>query len=157
GGLFRIRAGAPGDPLAITFHLGAREGLPNWVFQLYQTSDGRLWAGTAVGFAELYPDGDRAMRLFCLKHGLNYHESSALCEDPAGNLWLGSIAGAMKLSRNGFVTYGEDDGTGGTNAIFEDGDGSLCFRGAPPDPKKTYVTRLGCYDGERFRWFIPRE
>ena len=54
------------------------------------------------------------------KNGPDYHDITALGEDLAGNLWLGSYAGAMKLARNGFVTYDVQDGLLAINAIFSD-------------------------------------
>ncbi len=41
---------------------------------------------------------------------------------------MGSIEGAAKLARNGFVTYGEQDGILGVLAIFPDGAGGACFK-----------------------------
>jgi hypothetical protein len=78
----------------------------------------------------------------------------------------------MKLARDGFTTYGRDDGLASVMDVFEDGDGHLCFRGyafgragqtvlegaqipmaGPEEPSRH--NRLGCFDGHRFETFTP--
>ena len=99
---------------------------------------------------------------------------NALAEDLAGNLWLAvGHAGAMRLSREGFTTFGRADGLHSVYDVFEDRDGHLCFRGfVLGDPSTTSVfegaplplvsavdpfpwPRLGCFDGQRFEVFTP--
>src|SRR5207247_6109651 len=123
-----------------------------------------------------FPNGDtqgRHFRSYTTRNGLSYQEITALNEDLGGNLWVGTnSAGAMKLARNGFVTYGEQDALWDVAALFEDRTGSVCFKGAVlgnertsvfegakldllnPNPPNLYV-RFGCFDGQRFNWFKP--
>src|SRR4030095_9195288 len=107
-------------------------------------------------------------------NGLSYHEIAALGEDIGGNLWLGTnTAGAMKLSRGGFVTYDERDALVQVAAIFGDRRGHVCFKGNVPGDDRVSVfegakrellsktppvahQRVGCFDGERFSWFKPK-
>ena len=156
----------------LTFNDGSQHG---WINQIKQTSDRRYWAATAAGLIEFFPEPDHSGNLFnsyTERNGLAYHEITSLAEDSGGNLWLGSSAGAMKLARNGFITYGEQDGVTLVNAIFSDWRGRVCFRGYVPGQRslgqsggsranavqfesETPVTKLGCFDGRRFDWMIP--
>ena len=145
-----------------------------WVYEIFETADGTLWIGTHRGILELLPGSgeERTLLAFSTRNGLAHHEITALAEDVAGNLWLGtSSAGAMKLARAGFVSYGEDDGLVGVNAIFGDREAGVCFRaavignrqrsifeGARLDPLRSfdvYLARYGRFDGRRFTWLMP--
>lgn len=162
GGFFRFSADNTDKPPVVDITLSVRDGLPStWVFQLFETSAHRFWAATAQGLVEFFPGGDeqgRRLRPYGRRNGLSDHEITALSEDLGGNLWLGTDAtGAMKITRDGFTTYGEQDGIAIVNALFEDRAGDLCFRGvAPGDPTKaTSSVRYGCFDRRRFDWFLP--
>ena len=178
-GLFRFAAGeATRDPPRITLRLTARDGLPSgWISQVFQTSNGKFWAATSDGLIEFFPEGNgigQKFHAYSEKNGLSYHEVTALNEDAAGNLWLGSNAGAMKLARAGFITYGEPDGIALVNAIFGDQRGAVCFRGyVLGDGDRSLfeglkrdlvhpnlgepVMRLGCFNGQEFNWSLPNE
>jgi ligand-binding sensor domain-containing protein/two-component sensor histidine kinase len=151
-------------------------GLPtSWVFQLFEASDGRFWVATARGLVEFFPHANEQgrFRAFSARNGLTDYNITALAEDLGGNLWLGTYAaGAMKLTRGGFTTYGKQDAIETLNAIFEDRAGHLCFRGSVLGDARTSVfeggrldllrgdiahfhSRLGCFDGKRFDWFKP--
>jgi len=177
-GFFQFVVGATRTPSVATHFYTVKSGLPTgWVFQLFESSDRRFWAGTNAGVIEFFPDSnDRSpgFRTYTTRNGLSYHEITALCEDLSGNLWLGTTsAGAIKLSRNGFVTYDSQDGIATTNAVFSDSAGGVCFRGSVLGDEHTsvfvgggrdslrskqdiYSTRLGRFDGERFIWFKPK-
>ena len=125
-------------------------------------SSSRMPTRTAAGFTRT-PSGTASRT----------SDINALTEDHDGNLWLGaSNAGAMKLARDGFTTYGQLDGIHNVNAIFAGPGGNLCFRGyvlgdarggasskAPSStswaPSRKLHTRVGCFDGQRFDWFEP--
>ena len=178
GGFFNLVADASHNVPIVGAHYSITDGLPsNWVFQLSQTSDQRFWIGTSVGLVQFFPTGDEQGRRFhsyTKRNGLSYQEISALGEDIGGNLWLGTnTAGAMKLSRGGFVTYDERDALVMVTAIFEDRRGQVCFKGNVPGDDRSSVfegaklellsktppvsyQRFGCFDGERFNWFKPK-
>ncbi len=155
-------------------------GLPtSWVFQLFETSDRRFWVATSRGVVEFSATAeelDRRFRHYTERNGLSFYDITALNEDLGGNLWLGTnSAGAMKLTRDGFNTYGEADAIRTVNAIFEDRAGRVCFKGSVLGDARTtgetarttdlgsgaspqqpvYLSRLGCFDGRRFDWFKP--
>jgi len=174
GGFFRFTPGGSAPVIDATF--GPKDGLPAvWVFGLFESSDHRFWVGTARGLSEFFPDGDgngRHFHSYGEPNGLSYFEITALNEDLEGNLWLGTDnAGAMKLTRDGFRSYGHQDGIESVNAVFEDRDGSICFRGnvvldqvtavkfdrspASNAPRDQFDMRLGCFDDERFASFRP--
>ena len=179
-GFFRIDADAthraPGVDRTYTSAPQGRYGLPSpWVFQLLETADRRFWVATTRGLAEFFPTADdqHHFRSYTARNGLTDYNITALNEDLGGNLWLGTYAaGAMKLTRGGFTTYGRQDGIETLNAILEDGAGNLCFRGTVLGDSRTSVfegaeldllrgdqasfhARLGCFDGTRFDWFKP--
>jgi ligand-binding sensor domain-containing protein/signal transduction histidine kinase len=153
------------------------EGLPSdWVTQLFESSDGRFWAATSQGVAELLPavnGGRRPLRALTSRQGMASGYIDAIGEDLNGNIWFGSASsGAMKLSRDGFTTYGRQDGIGDVFGVFPDRAGHICFRGlvlmdgvksvfeggrvdlvSEKDPKLDY--RFGCRRNDRFTWLVP--
>jgi len=176
-GFFRfVPSEAHGPPVIAEAYIYASEsGVIKWINQLFETSDRRFWIASNEGLVEFFRNGDedgRRFHAYTARNGLLYHEITALNQDTGGNLWLGTYAGAMKLARNGFVTYGERDGLMGVTAIFADGEGGVCFRGyvlgdqhtsvfdgAKWDylrPADFYHFRYGCFDGHRFEWFLPQ-
>jgi ligand-binding sensor domain-containing protein len=130
--------------LAVT----TKQGLPhNWIDALLQSSDGEIWIGTRNGPAKLSPDSNgkdwKLTAYPAVRVGIG-----ALVEDRGGNLWMGTeFHGAMKLARNGFTTYGVQEGLGepGSSTIFEDQAGRLCVINKPHG-KLT----LNRFDGTRF-------
>jgi signal transduction histidine kinase/ligand-binding sensor domain-containing protein len=94
------------------------------VHALFQSADGRIWAGTDQGLSEL--DGDR-WRTLAAADGLGTGPLQSLAEDVGGNLWAATPAGARKLVRNGLVTFREADGLSGAGvrSILEDREGRL--------------------------------
>ena len=177
GGFFRFAAPEDHAPLVVAEVFNQQNGLQtDWVFQLFETSDRRFWVATNKGLVEFFPDGDGQGRRFLTytrRNGLSFQEITALNEDTGGNLWLGTIAaGAMKLARNGFVTYDEQDGMVAVNAIFEDPARGVCFRGSvlgdqrdsafdgqklnlPHPSADNFFPRFGRFDGRSFEWFKP--
>jgi ligand-binding sensor domain-containing protein/signal transduction histidine kinase len=175
-GFFSFRADETHKPPVIISAFGAKEGLSaNWVFQLFESSDGRFWIATAAGLAEFLPQATDSGSQFHLaneRNGLAHHDITALNEDLAGNLWLGSNAGAMKLAHNGFTSYDQQDGIDEINAVFQDRGGGVCVRGwVLGDGRKSvfegaklnllqsnlgrHVPRFGRFDGQAFNWLLP--
>jgi ligand-binding sensor domain-containing protein/two-component sensor histidine kinase len=174
-GFFRARADPSRKPPVFDRHF--RQELPALrVFQLFETSDGRFWLGTGAGLTEFFPTRaapDRQFRSYAASNGISDRSVKALNEDLAGNLWLGtSGGGAMKLTRGGFSTYGASDWIQMVNATFQDQSGQPCFKGMILGDARTTVfdgatfdllnpeaptphVRFGCFDGERFDWFVP--
>jgi signal transduction histidine kinase/ligand-binding sensor domain-containing protein len=168
-GFFRITAdGSRRAPSVDELH-GYPQPLTSWVEETLQTSDGRFWVASNLGLVELVRERSGASRLVAYNrsHGLNHQELTALAEDAAGNLWIGTWAnGAMKLARTGFVTYGRQDGIGSAADVFEDSLGTLyvhagVFRtelaggAGRSGSSDALVSRFGRFDGSRFRWFQP--
>jgi signal transduction histidine kinase/streptogramin lyase len=173
GGFFRFDSGGA----APVFHPPFVHGLTTpWIYQLFETSDGRFWAATNNGLAESTAPGEprpAQFRVYGAGNGLSHYEITTLTEDIAGNLWMGTgAAGAMKLTRGGFTTYGRSDWLGTVTAGFEDQAGRMCFRAQIVGTARTTVfdepsfdilqteptgfhQRFGCIEGQRFSWFIP--
>jgi ligand-binding sensor domain-containing protein len=177
-GFFRVEADASRAAPVVRDAADRAQGLPTgWMFQLYQGRDGRFWIGANTGLVERVPapnGGPPTFRAWSRKNGLTFAEVTALEEDAAGNLWLGTNAtGAMRLARNGLVTYDEADGLVGVDALFEDAAGTLCLRGVrtvsersrpasraplpPPAADATIIgaQAFGCFEGTRLTWFEP--
>src|SRR5262245_28935718 len=177
-GFFQLAYDDSHRPPVVERAYTAREGMPRrqWVFQLFETSDGRFWVGSGEGLLQFFPDRDEQGRWFhsySERNGLSYPDITALNEDLSGNLWLGTNhTGAMRLERNGFVTYDERDGLYAVNSIFGDRAGGVCFKGTVVGNERTSVfegekldalrrtpdykyARLGRFDGQQFTWFVP--
>ena len=175
-GIFRLSFDETRALPTIAFTLTPRDFTQSeWVNQLFETSDHKLWAATARGLLEFIPEGEaegRQYRAYTPKNGLSDHNITTLGEDAGGNLWLGGAngTGTMRLARNGFVTYGEQDGVVMVNAIFGDRAGGVCFRGFVLGDERAsifeggrvdllseanFVPRFGRFDGQRITWFMP--
>ena len=107
-GLFRLATTADHSVPAVARHYTHQDGLgADWIFDLYESADGKLWAGTNQGFCELSLDdaGEvTKLRAYTKGNGLSFHEIASLTEDRDGNLWLGTNNnGTMKLARPGFT------------------------------------------------------
>ena len=123
----------------------------DWIASLFESSDGVLWVGTNVGLSRLAAPsegGDKKLVTYTTAQGLSDREVWAMAEDSSASLWLGTAnGGAMKLARNGFVTYDRSDGLAQTriSSIFEDRTGAICVVTTHPNEK-----RIDRYDGTKF-------
>jgi ligand-binding sensor domain-containing protein len=176
-GLFRLTVDATHQPPVIAANYTIKDGLnSNWVFDTFESSDGRFWIATTAGLCELISSSDsrgRRFRSYPRVRGLGPYELMALAEDQYGNLWMGTNnTGALKLTHSGFTTFGEEDGFTAAASIFENTSGELCLVGAVPgnrngsvaegetvdetDPASfQYWRRLGRFTGQRFTWLRP--
>jgi ligand-binding sensor domain-containing protein/signal transduction histidine kinase len=113
---------------------------------LYQSPDGQMWIGTRGGVSLF--DGAH-FRNYTAKEGLN-NRINAVAEDRDGNLWVGTqSSGAMKIIRNGMISYHESDGLGSADIIslFENHAGELCVISS-----KWFIN---IFDGEKFTAVRP--
>jgi signal transduction histidine kinase/ligand-binding sensor domain-containing protein len=168
-GFFRLTADASRRPPAVHEVHAYPKQLFSWIEQTMETSDGRFWATSNVGLLELQRGGPGDARIvnYNRRHGLSYQELTALAEDAAGNLWIGTPSnGAMKLARSGFVTYGREDGLATATDVFEDAAGGLytyavnfkngrSIDGRPASDSDEMDMSFGRFDGRRFEWFKP--
>jgi signal transduction histidine kinase/ligand-binding sensor domain-containing protein len=103
---------------------GFKEGAPESVVALAQTSDGFLWLGTASGLFRF--DGTR-FELFHSSLGdrLLSNNIYALFAPPSGGLWIGYAFGGFSFLKDGRVTnYGETaSATGSIKSFASDKDG----------------------------------
>ncbi len=111
----------PASPLAVR-SFGVRDGLPGArIESLLQTRDGAIWASTVGGLAERASDqrsNQREFQSYTQAEGLTARTVGSLAEDRDGNLWVGTFgSGAMKVARNGFSTYGDEDGVSFVSAL----------------------------------------
>lgn len=130
-----------------------KDGLSsNWITDLLQTNDGRIWAAAVSGLC-LW-QGERGGKGVCK----TYNSENNLCdginslaEDKDGNLWAAGC-GAKKIARYGFTTYTVKDGLGydKVNSIFEDREGRLFISTA------IYKRKISLFDGEKFLTITPR-
>ena len=114
---------------------------PATVRSLWEGYDGHVWIGTTRGLIEF--DGD--IRTYSTRHGLSDDTVTAVAEDRAGQLWVGTDAGGVaRLMRNGFVSFSEADGLrhGYVTSISQSRTGRLRASGGWPV--------LNEFDGRRF-------
>ncbi|MGH9966441.1 MAG: ligand-binding sensor domain-containing protein [Pyrinomonadaceae bacterium] len=174
GGLFRLTTGVGHEPPVISHRYNSKNGLTtDWVFDLHESSDGKLLVGTNQGLVEFHLGEKQGgpSRVYTKRHGFTYHEISNVTEDREGNLWLGTINGAMKIARNGFLSFGEQDGINSVYSLFESGGELYAYGHVLGDRKasvfdggkldilnpgsETYWSSLGRFDGEHFTWLMP--
>jgi ligand-binding sensor domain-containing protein/signal transduction histidine kinase len=173
GGLLRLAKDAGSLPPSVAHAYQRRNGfIADWIFDVHESDDGRLWVGTNAGLAEFSADDGRRERpthLYTKRNGFIYHEITIVSNDRDGNIWLGTVNGAMKLARNGFLTFGEDDGISMATPLIEFGsreiyfsgyalgdDRAPVFDGGKPDPyRDQYWFSIGRFNGERFTWLTP--
>jgi ligand-binding sensor domain-containing protein len=82
---------------------------PNiFIFALFESRDGQLWAGTQNGLGNF--DG-KNWKLFTTRDGLSGNAVRAIAEDAGGNLWIGTESRGLNLFKNGkFTSYHADGG-----------------------------------------------
>lgn len=124
----------------------------NKVASLFQAYDGRLWIGMYGGLSVLAPASDKSkqrLRTYTEDHGLSSKDILALADDRDGNLWIGTDSGAMKMARNGLVTFDKRDGFKDTRigAVVEDVSGRVCAIDS-----KGFINQ---FDGQRFIADLP--
>jgi len=112
------------------------------VMILHKSYDGRICIGTDGGMTEF---ADGRIRHHTISQGLPDNRIRALADDSAGNLWVGTeTAGAVKIARNGLITFTTDDGLGRVfiRSIFEAQTGEFCVVNRTP-----IINR---FDGKQF-------
>jgi len=134
------------------------DGLPgNVVFDVFQSRDGKIWAGGESGLSEWIPESSIAgkqFRSYTARRGFNLYGvdgpgGADLAEDAGGDLWM---SGPIRLARHGFTSYGTPDGlhSNQIKAVFEDREGRLIAISADPRPR-----HLNVFDGETFHPVLP--
>jgi ligand-binding sensor domain-containing protein/two-component sensor histidine kinase len=136
-------------------HYREKDGLPaGWITDLLESSDGKFWVGTTRGLCEWQGEGSggSVCKTYTTKNGLCDQEIWTLLEDKDENLWAGTRCGVKKLTRYGFTTYTEADGTGDTlaNSIFENSAGELFA-----SFNKGTIRTVSRFDGENFELVTP--
>jgi len=171
-GFYRFTLDAEHDRLVVATHFSTASGFPtDWIYGFLQRADGRMSVGTTMGlieFSEPPRASSASFRVYTKRNGLSWPEIAAMAEDPSGNLWLGTNeGGAMKLVRDGILTYDTADGVLEASSLAEDSTSALCLRGTLPsldviagqrrlvDDNSTFVPRYGRLDGSSFDWFLP--
>jgi signal transduction histidine kinase/ligand-binding sensor domain-containing protein len=76
------------------------DALDREISALYQGHDGRLWVGTQDGLACWNEEG---WQTFTISNGLTGNIISAITDDAAGNVWVGTEHGGLDLLRGGKV------------------------------------------------------
>jgi hypothetical protein len=121
---------------------GREDGLGSRTIRsLFQPTDRTVCAGTSAGLSVIQSDGSgqpHPFSSYAAPNGLPRSAVTALAEDTAGNLWIGTDGGGVaKLSSQTLLTYTTDDGLAGSKieAVLESSDGRLCV-----------VTRNGATD-----------
>jgi ligand-binding sensor domain-containing protein len=154
-GFFSLATASGREVPVVTQTYGGSNGFIDWVFDLYEASDGRLYVATNLGLLEFESPGASPARprLYTKRHGFSYHEIEKVTEDGDGNLWLGTVQGVMKIARDGFLTFDEHDKLYyGPNAIFESTTGDLRLVGWVKNADAPGRLRIGQFDGRRFTW-----
>lgn len=150
-GLCRINPDSPRPVVERIFT--SEDGLPGLTVKVIHTGmQEKMWVGTSSGLAEATPDANGEItrfRGYSAEHGLSDNDFDTMEDDMAGNLWMGTQrGGAMKLTRNGFTSYGVADGLGAAYvlALAETRGGQICAMTRVPGR-----FHLNLFDGQRFQ------
>jgi len=133
-----------------------QDGLPGDVtFGMFQSHDGRIFAGSEKGLGELIPATGKTpdrFRSYTSRNGFDLPTDgpsvSSFAEDNAGNLWIAGTT-PIRIATGGFVHYGMEDGlqTRGVASIFEDREKHLIVVGANPLSAVIHRYREGRFYG----------
>jgi ligand-binding sensor domain-containing protein len=66
--------------------------IADWIFDVKESEDGRLWVGANTGLAEFSADDqqrDQPSHVYGKASGFIYREIAIVSEDRDGNIWLG--------------------------------------------------------------------
>ncbi len=150
-GLCRIRTDGT-RPVVERLFTG-RDGLPGITVKvIHMGMQDTMWVGTSSGLAEAIPGANGEItrfRGYSAEHGLCDVDLDTMEDDIAGNLWMGTEkGGAMKLTRDGFTSYGVPDGLGASYvmAMMETRGGQVCAMTRIPGR-----FHLNFLEGQRFR------
>lgn len=98
-------------------HWGVREGLPeDSIVSLLEGADGSLWLGTLTGGLVRYRQG-RFTREATAPGALPHPMVSALCQDLAGRLWIGTRKGLVSHDGQRFRLWGDKEGMPPTTVL----------------------------------------
>ncbi|QRN82082.1 hypothetical protein JR338_06410 [Chloroflexota bacterium] len=128
-----------------------RDGLPNnWIYDLYQAADGKIYAGTWGGGLGVFAGGE--WRTFTKRDGLASNAVTCIQQGPDGRLWLATDNG-LNVLEGGKILDGGLYGKSLLNLTF-DRKGNLwagCWRAASSGGG------LFRYDGRKWQSFTTRD
>ncbi|MBI4469925.1 MAG: hypothetical protein HY650_11460 [Acidobacteria bacterium] len=175
-GIYQLMMGAARQLEVVKRNYTTKDGLyNNFILALLETSEKKFWVATSAGLCELIRTSATGgtFRQYPKVGGLGPYEIQSLGEDKAGNLWMGTNSiGALRWVHQGFTTYDEADGITAVTSILEDANHDLCLAVYLPGDKTrsiaeglrrdeidptaiTYWTRLGRFDGRKFKFLRP--
>lgn len=139
-----------------------KDGLPsNWVSGLYQTSDKKIWVGTAEGTASFEPDSNQ-IHLYRESQGLCNKVTNDFLEDRDGNLWITTSCGVKKISHEGLMRFGVADGlaSNSVNGFYLSPNGELFTitnrTTNTANNKNISAFQINRFDGEEFTFLEPK-
>lgn len=142
-----------------------RDGLAeNWIRNIYQTSDGKLWISTTNGittFNQPEANDESPFHIYKDAQGLCDGEAWAVREDRDGNIWVSTTCGIKKITHSGFVRFTQADGLASlfVNSIFTSHAGELFVitkHLLEMNDRTTEVHSINRYDRGRFTFVTPR-
>ncbi|HEV2331069.1 MAG TPA: two-component regulator propeller domain-containing protein [Verrucomicrobiae bacterium] len=95
------------------------------IFALFESQDGRIWAGSGNGLGCW---NGQQWKLYTTADGLSGNAVSAIAEDSAGHLWVGTEGSGLNYFDGGrFVSYRTTNGLPGDDisCLYVDSDGVL--------------------------------
>jgi ligand-binding sensor domain-containing protein/signal transduction histidine kinase len=123
-------------------------------YRIFPARDRRIWLATSRGLTVW--DAARGLTSWGPGNGLPEPAVTAVAEDRAGNLWLGTgSSGALRLARRGFAGFTARDGLADArvNTLFTGTDGALYVRSGDTLDGTLFLQR---FDGGRFTSLRPR-
>jgi ligand-binding sensor domain-containing protein/signal transduction histidine kinase len=122
--------------------------------RVFPAADGRVWLATSRGLVGW--DEKRGLSSWGPENGLPEPGVTAVAEDRAGNLWMGTASsGALRLARRGLAGFTVRDGLADArvNTLLNGKDGALYVRSGDTLDSALFLHR---FDGSRFTGLRPR-
>lgn len=123
------------------------EALQSPVFAIHQDAQRLIWFGTASGLVRW--NGSNSLTTMTTKDGLSSDQISAVADDRAGNLWVGTKTSGLNVYRNGTFTNVSDFPGEEISSLYVDGEDRLWVG--------TLGTGLVCHQENRWSRITTRD
>jgi len=172
-GLFQFSIDENAVPKVIKQFAAEKDSELEWIDEIVESADGRLWLGGSNGLYEFEPQENKLLR-YTRASGLSYYRFRTLFEDRTGNLWLGTDTnGIYRLSTRGLISFEAEDRISFVRSVGLDNENNLLLTAFVPNTEldekgarverdiagrviQAFEWRLGKLGENGFSWLVPK-